>query len=207
TPPSPTLPGWIWPERSRTCPTPTRPGGSGEWRRRWYRCSGGGERAAAAQDPPAFPLRAASPDPVVDPMDQGVLEAFHPDAALDARPLGDLHADAVGGEELRRRAIPARRITHPIVIHAPISNVGRGLVVPASDRVHRSVTRRTGRGRGSLEALFHGRRGISPERFCVSGGRRGKFGGTRRRGRSTGGAAVSLGGGRSRRPVALGSRP
>src|SRR5579884_937808 len=110
---------------------PTPPGGSGGWPRRWYRYSGGGERAAAAEYPPAFPLRAASPDAVIDPVDQGVLEALHPDAALDTRPLGDLDPDPVGGEELRGRAIPARRITHPIVFHASISNVGRGLVVPA----------------------------------------------------------------------------
>ncbi len=157
TPPSPTRPGPTWPERYGTCRTPTRRGGSGAWPRRWSRSSGGGEGAPAAENPPAFALRAAPPDAVIDPVDEGVLEALQPYAALHARPFGYLDAHPVGREELRRGAIPAGGIAHPVMIHASISNVGRGLVVPASDGVHRNNARRPGRGPGSGEAIY-GRR-------------------------------------------------
>src|ERR1044072_6969250 len=186
-------PGATWPTPCGTCPTPTHPAGSGGSPRRWCRCSGGSKRAAAAQDPPPFPLRAAAPDAVVDPVDQGILEALEPYAALHARPLGHFDGDPIGREELPRRAIPAGRIAQPVMITALVPNVGRGLVVPASDGVHRNKVGRAGRRRGSREEL-HGRR--THPRYRSFGA-----------GTTAGSTHFSMGARRSCRPVSPGTRP
>src|SRR6266508_289476 len=67
------------------------------------RRGGAGVVAAAAEDAAALPLRGSAPDPVVDPVGQGVFEARLLDRAVGADLAGLLDADAVGGEEVGGR--------------------------------------------------------------------------------------------------------
>src|SRR5207247_3373327 len=60
---------------------------------------GAGTDAAAAGDSAALPLGRAAPDPVVDVVGQGVLEAGGLHRAVPADLTGDLDADTVAGEE------------------------------------------------------------------------------------------------------------
>src|SRR3954447_22405290 len=73
---------------------------------------------ARLQDPPPLPFRGSTPHTVVDPVAEGVLEAFRADPAADAEALRDLDADAVAGEEQRGGLVRAVALRHPIVRHA-----------------------------------------------------------------------------------------
>ena len=62
---------------------------------------------APLQDPAPLTLGSAAPHAVVDAVLEGVLEAVRADRAGGADAPGTVHADAVAGEEHRRRVAPA----------------------------------------------------------------------------------------------------
>ena len=71
---------------------------------------------AAAKDAAAFALGGAAPDPMVDPVGEGVLESRLLDGAVGADLAGLLDADAVGGEEVVGRPAPALGLEHPLML-------------------------------------------------------------------------------------------
>ena len=77
---------------------------------------------ATAEDATAFALGGASPDAVVDPVGEGVLETRVLDRAVGADLAGLLDADPVGGEEVVGRPAAALGLEHPLMLLV----VGRG---------------------------------------------------------------------------------
>src|SRR5438270_6208464 len=74
-------------------------------------------QAPAPGDAAPLPLRRPTPHTVVDAVAEGVLEAGGLDRAVGADAAGDLHADAVAGEERRGRLAPAPAPRHPLFGH------------------------------------------------------------------------------------------
>src|SRR3954463_12725776 len=90
--------------------------------------SGGDREPAALEDPAPFALGGTAPHPVVDAVDEGVLEAHLGFRAGAADPPGAVHADAVAREERGRWMVPAVPFGHPggigVVVHRVSSSVG-----------------------------------------------------------------------------------
>src|SRR5262245_8949703 len=105
--------------RSQPAMTP----GTGRLRVRRRRSASGtgaggeGGKAPPLEDASPFPLGAATPHPVVDAVDQGVLQALLLDRAGGADPPGNLDAHAVAGEERARRFVGAVATRHPLGFH------------------------------------------------------------------------------------------
>src|SRR5829696_3018687 len=73
--------------------------------------------APALEDPAALPLGGTAPDPVVDALLEGVLEAGLLDRARGADAACVVDADTVAREEARRGFVPAVPPSHPVRVH------------------------------------------------------------------------------------------
>ena len=108
---------------------------------------------AAAEDAAAFPLGGAAPDTVVDPVGEGVLQAWLLDGAIGADLAGLLDADAVGGEEVGGRPAAAFGLEHPLMLLVVYGGRLREVEV---HRVHGFKRRRMRSGSRKWEASCRG---------------------------------------------------
>jgi hypothetical protein len=73
---------------------------------------------AVASNPPPRPLGSSSPNPMLDVVIQGVLQACFADGAICADALGDLYAHPFAWKEGLRGKVTALALRHPgIVLH------------------------------------------------------------------------------------------
>src|SRR5690606_17044145 len=113
-------------------------------------------QAPALEDAAPLPLRGAAPDPVVDAVHQGVLEALALDGAGRADAPCDLDAHAVAGEEDGRVAVRTVAARHPFGAHRSSSSAvarlgGRPQAPTVFDGTNGwSVTRPTPGGHGGF---------------------------------------------------------
>lgn len=93
------------------------PGGSGG---HGHQLVVAGRGASCLQDSAALPLRAAAPDPVLDPVRQRVLQAGCGDRAAFTDQLGERHADSVVWEEDLGVGIRTAAPCHPDRVHGSL---------------------------------------------------------------------------------------
>jgi hypothetical protein len=97
---------------------------------------GVGEVATPSQDAASFTFGCATPNPMLDTVQEGVLEALDPHGACRAHTLGRFHAGAVRRKKLGGIDTATPRLEHPRVLvrgllHAHLQfNEPYGVLVP-----------------------------------------------------------------------------